>query len=321
MKKIPSLITHSLTTVAMAIGAGSVRAEWSPLVADSPVSQSYVIQAQVIEGVKLARTVMAKVASVYAFSGRPIDSLETGSSGSYVSKVSVNNGRIDITYGGLADAAIANKTLSLTPYETLDQQVVWRCGNHLKPPGLETLGTSVGLPASYIPSTVDDQVSSAACAMVDAIPDGSGAYRGNVVRSQVVQSLRLADIGKQFVAKNATSATSLAAAATAFNAQNSGLGLSSQYVSSVLINPTTGEITVTFNVVVLGIPPSQNTLVLTPYIFDGFPIQLGSALASGIKGPVDWSCSSATSAIATSRGMPPLTMGTLMSIYAPPGCR
>jgi type IV pilus assembly protein PilA len=314
MKNNSRPIARSLAVVAIALVGGSVQA--ATLVADSPVSQNYVIRSQVMEGVRFARTAMANVASAYAFNGLAgVASVEAGGSGNYVSHVAMNSGRIDITYGGLANAAIANKTLSLTPYVTLDERVVWRCGNRPAPPNLQTLGG-----VSYIPSTVDNRYSSAACAVLDGLP-GLAAYRGDVIRNRVAQGLGLAESAKVEISANVFSFTELSVVATTFNAQNGGLGLSSQYVSSVQISPDNGTITVTFDSARVGIVPTQNTLVLTPFIFvNGIPTHLDAALSAGMTGPVDWACASSTSVTAVSRGMIS-TMGTLLAKYAPQECR
>lgn len=315
MKNNSRPIAWSLAAVAMTLAGGSAQA--ADLVADSPVSQNYVIQSQVMEGVRFAHTAMASVANAYAFSGYAgVASVKASGSGNYVSRVSASYGRIDITYGGLANAAIANKTLSLTPYATWDERVVWRCGNRPAPPNLQTLGG-----VSYIPSTVDGRYSSAACAALDGLPD-LAAYRRDIIRERVAQGLALAESAKVEISVNASSFTELSTAATTFNLQNGARGLVNQYVNSVLINPTTGEITISFNASVLGIQPGQDTLILTPFVFvNGMPTQLATALMDGATGPVDWSCASVTSVIAVSRGMMPSTMGTLLAKYAPQNCR
>ena len=54
------------------------------------------------------------------------------------------NGTITITYGNDANAVIGGETLSLTPYESADLSVVWRCGNAAAPAGTQLLGTAGG---------------------------------------------------------------------------------------------------------------------------------------------------------------------------------
>ena len=67
----------------------------------------------------------------------PVDRLAAGMTadptdtrGSYVSQVQITNGRVDVTYSGpRAHAEIVGQTVSLTPYETAGNTIVWRCGN------------------------------------------------------------------------------------------------------------------------------------------------------------------------------------------------
>jgi hypothetical protein len=73
----------------------------------------------------------------------------------YVVSVDINDGAIVVTYGNAANAAIGGRTVTLTPYETPELGVVWRCGAAPAPPGLNPLGTAAGAnPATYIASTV-----------------------------------------------------------------------------------------------------------------------------------------------------------------------
>jgi type IV pilus assembly protein PilA len=49
--------------------------------------------------------------------------------------VAVANGTIIITYGNEANAQIDGETLGLTPYESGDLSVIWRCGAAPVPAG------------------------------------------------------------------------------------------------------------------------------------------------------------------------------------------
>ena len=61
----------------------------------------------------------------------------TDTRGNYVTSVEIVNGRVDVTFGGpLAHQDIIGAALSLTPYETTGNTVVWRCGNAGPPPGV-----------------------------------------------------------------------------------------------------------------------------------------------------------------------------------------
>jgi hypothetical protein len=75
----------------------------------------------------------------------------TDTSGKYVASVTVTNGTILITYGNEANAVLAStpQTLGLTPYQTLDRSVAWRCGAAPVPNGTQLLGTGSGTVAAY----------------------------------------------------------------------------------------------------------------------------------------------------------------------------
>jgi type IV pilus assembly protein PilA len=123
-----------------------------------PAYQDYTIRAQVSEGLTLAAAAKASIAETFSNSGEaPATRTEAGmtatatdTSGKYVESVEVNDGTITITYGNEVNAVIAGETLTLTPYESADLNVVWRCGNAPVPgtPALETMGTEAGVNAA-----------------------------------------------------------------------------------------------------------------------------------------------------------------------------
>ncbi len=128
--------------------------------------QTYTVRAQVTEGLNFATGVKVPVVDAYNNNGlappdRPaagMSAAPTDTRGTYTSQVDIVNGRIDITFGGTkAHAAIFGKTLSLTPYLTPGNTVVWRCGFDAAPAGaLLQGGTKHQNPtveARYLPST------------------------------------------------------------------------------------------------------------------------------------------------------------------------
>jgi len=137
-----------------------------------PAYQDYTIRAQVSEGMTLAAAAKAGVSESFANSGEaPLGRVEAGmtqlatdTSGNYVKQIDVANGTITITYGNDANKVINGETLSLTPYESPDLSVVWRCGAAPQPAGTALLGTagggnqaayaapSVGMLPKYLPS-------------------------------------------------------------------------------------------------------------------------------------------------------------------------
>jgi len=138
-----------------------------------PAYQDYTIRAQVTEGLNLAGAAKAAVAESFANSGvapanrtaAGMTATATDTAGKYVTQVLITNGRIDVTYGDQANNTILGKVLSLTPYETADRSVAWRCGSAAIPAGAPTpLGTAAGgTVAAYAASTVIDKYLPKAC--------------------------------------------------------------------------------------------------------------------------------------------------------------
>ena len=266
----------------------------SPAVADNPLSYTFVLRAQAMEGANLARSLMNCVADEYAY-GLFNTCHAEGILGNYVERVQLDNGRIDIVYGGQANRALAGHTLSLTPYRTRDDHVVWRCGNRPGPSGLYTLWSKYTV---FKRSTLEERIAAAVCDAVDNFPN-QAAYRRDVLRERIGQGIRLAGEARRYVERAATSRESLFAAATTYNALNSGLGASSSFVTATQIDLTTGSITVIFNPVTMGIAENRNTLVLTPFLISGgAQVSLAQALQSGQSGPINWACTSTINAVA-----------------------
>ncbi len=130
------------------------------------VYQTYTVRAQVAEGLQMAASVKVPIVDAYKNDGTaPVDRAAAGMSadptdsrGSYVSQVVVDNGRVDITFSGpRAHQAIIGKTLSLTPYISAGNTVMWRCGNAPVPNGALLQGGANHLPATveprYLPSS------------------------------------------------------------------------------------------------------------------------------------------------------------------------
>ncbi|TAL25779.1 MAG: pilin [Aquabacterium sp.] len=149
------------------------------------------------------------------------------------------------------------------------------------------------------------------------------AYQNYVTRSRIAEGLILVSQAKLSIADAPPNATDLANVANQFNAQGGGVGVSSKYVSSIQIQPQTGMVTVTFDPTnVGGVRAGANTITLTPYVTAGAaPVQLQTALATGVTGSLSWGCASDASATATARQLTPLAAGTLPAQFVPPECR
>ena len=128
--------------------------------------QTFTVRAQVSEGLNFAAGSKVPVVDAYTNGGiapanraaAGMTPMATDSRGSYVTSVEIVNGRVDITFGGpLAHQDIIGTALSLTPYETAGNTVVWRCGNAVPPAGVLLNGGSGHVAPTvdprYLPST------------------------------------------------------------------------------------------------------------------------------------------------------------------------
>ncbi len=129
--------------------------------------QTYTVRAQVSEGINFAAGAKVPIVDAYTNGGvapanraaAGMTPLATDSRGSYVSSVEIIDGRIDITFGGpLAHQDIVGETLSMTPYETAGNTVVWRCGNAPVPAGVPLNGG-----APHLAPTLDIRYLPASC--------------------------------------------------------------------------------------------------------------------------------------------------------------
>jgi len=148
------------------------------------------------------------------------------------------------------------------------------------------------------------------------------AYGDYTVRTRVTEGMLLAAPAKIAAVDGVTTPNELTLAANTWNAQIGGLGATSKYVTSVLMTPATGLITITYNAANVGIGAGQNRLTLSPWLRDTPPGQAyAAALAAGVTGTVDWGCASATNTAATQAGITVLAPGTLLAKFAPTACR
>lgn len=136
-----------------------------------PAYQTYTVRAQVAEGLSMAAMAKGPIADAFFNDGEaPADrtaalmtAAATDTSGKYVVSIDVTDGVVVVLFGNDANAAINGLTVTLTPYETGDRSVVWRCGT-APDPGLNLLGaTGGGNTAAYIAPTIPDRYLPASC--------------------------------------------------------------------------------------------------------------------------------------------------------------
>jgi type IV pilus assembly protein PilA len=151
------------------------------------------------------------------------------------------------------------------------------------------------------------------------------AYNDYMVKSRVTEGLSLVTALKLQVAESGLSVDGLDALATSWNAQAGASGANSKYVESIQIDGTSGEVTITYIETSVGLGTGENTLVLAPFIRSAASgtaaVALGTALADGGTGSLDWGCASTTQVNSTAQGMAGITDGTLLPQYAPNNCK
>jgi type IV pilus assembly protein PilA len=137
-----------------------------------PAYTNYTIRAQVTEGINMAALAKTPIVDAFLSDGEaPATRVDAGMSanagdtvGKYVTGVAVDNGVITVTFGNEANATITGQTMTLTPYETGNLGVVWRCGTAPLPVGLSPMGTSGGgNAATYAAPTLADQYLPSSC--------------------------------------------------------------------------------------------------------------------------------------------------------------
>ncbi len=114
--------------------------------------RTYAVRAEIVSGIAGTEAIRDRVVAAFKTTGIPpadrqtvgLDRGHDEDWGDYIDDVEVVRGRVDVRFGHRADDAIAGRTLSLTPFETADQRIVWLCGNKLPGPGLQPLGFAGG---------------------------------------------------------------------------------------------------------------------------------------------------------------------------------
>ena len=123
--------------------------------------QTFTVRAQVAEALNFAAGAKVPIVDAFNMSGIPpadraaagMTPAPTDTQGNYVSQVAVVNGRLDITFGNNVHQGIFGDTLSVTPYQTADGDVIWRCGASPVPLGTSELSGS-GVTAVHLAPTV-----------------------------------------------------------------------------------------------------------------------------------------------------------------------
>ena len=153
------------------------------------------------------------------------------------------------------------------------------------------------------------------------------AYQDYTIRARITEGMQVASDAKNQIGTGSATPADLTATADTWNGP-SGLGATSKYVTSIIVNrtpgATQGEIQITYTAGTVGSIGAANVLMLSPWIQTpgAAPVQLGASYAANRTGAIDWACQSAGNATATARNMAAgATAGTLLAKYAPNECR
>ncbi|MFZ3183426.1 MAG: pilin [Pseudomonas sp.] len=143
------------------------------------------------------------------------------------------------------------------------------------------------------------------------------AYQDYTVRSKVSEAIIAATSAKSLVSEafQSDGLVGVGAAATEY-ALRDRAEIRTKFVADVQVNGADGVITVTLAAAATsGLPADAagTTLTFTPNV--------QGALLAAATGAIDWACSSATSATATTRALVVGAAGSLPAKYAPSECR
>jgi len=132
--------------------------------------QTYIVRAQISEGLNMAGASKTTIVDAYNMTGTPpvdriaagLTPLATDSQGKYVSAMNVVNGRIDITFGNDSHQDVFGQTVSVTPYTSGNSSVIWRCGTAGVQPGAVEM-TGGGVTAAHAAPTIDSRYLPSSC--------------------------------------------------------------------------------------------------------------------------------------------------------------
>jgi type IV pilus assembly protein PilA len=133
--------------------------------------QTYTVRAQVTEGIGMAGGAKVPVVDAFNMTGEPpagraeagMTAVPTDTKGKYVSQVNIVNGRVDVTFGGDSHAEIFGLTVSFTPYATMSEGFVWRCGAAPAPGNGAVLLTGNGVTAAHLAPGIAERYLPSSC--------------------------------------------------------------------------------------------------------------------------------------------------------------
>jgi hypothetical protein len=144
---LEGLLVLAATALVAALGVAALR--------------TYLIRGEITASIELAKHARDQVTRAFRRTGTPpadnaaahLPGENPSAAGRYVAETKISDGRIDLVFGAEASEVLHGKVLSLTPFETADQEVVWVCGSKAPGVGLQPLGFAGGGPVAVQAST------------------------------------------------------------------------------------------------------------------------------------------------------------------------
>jgi pilin len=132
--------------------------------------RTYSMRQEVRAGLAAVAQVQSLVVDAFARTGVPplseqeVPALASSAPHRYIEAVAIDHGRIEIRFGNDAGKALSGRSLYVTPFETMDGEVFWLCGNRRPGVGLYPLGLFDGAaPPAPLPTTVEPRYLPAEC--------------------------------------------------------------------------------------------------------------------------------------------------------------
>jgi len=132
--------------------------------------QTYTVRAQVAEAINMAAGAKTPIVDAFNMTGSPpadraaagMTPPPTDTQGKYVSRVNVDNGRVDVTFGNDVHQDIFGDTLSFTPYMSASGSIMWRCGA-APAPADAVLMAGGGVESEYAEPSIDTRYLPSSC--------------------------------------------------------------------------------------------------------------------------------------------------------------
>ena len=151
------------------------------------------------------------------------------------------------------------------------------------------------------------------------------AYQTYIIRSKIIEGLSFAENAKYDITTEVSTLIDLNVISTNWNnlANNNGTVATSKFVDSVIMNTSTGTITIDYNHLSVGLSNTADQLTLSPSVHSGIgTLTLRASIIADARGAIDWACVSSSHITADSQGLPfNAPVRAIPAKYVPVVCR